>query len=278
MGKLVYDVVEGWGKLPGGWSFKQVAGVAVDSRDRVYVLNRGEHPVIVFSREGEFLASWGEGVFANPHGAYIDSDDNVFCVDNADHTVRKFTAEGELLMTIGTKGVPGEDGAPFNRPTKAALAPDGELYVSDGYGNNRVHRYDSEGEHILSWGEAGEGPGQFNLPHGVWYRDGRVYVADRQNDRIQIFTPEGDYVEEWTGLIRPCDLYIDGDGLVYVPELRHRVSILNLDGELLARWGGEESRESGLFVAPHCAWTDSEGSLYVGEVLEGQRVQKFVRA
>jgi DNA-binding beta-propeller fold protein YncE len=275
--ELVYEVIEGWGKLPEGWELKQVAGVAVDSRDRVYVLNRGEHPVIVFSREGEFIKSWGEGVFANAHGAYIDARDNVFCVDNADHTVRKFTTEGEILMTIGTRGVPGEGGAPFNRPTKAALTPEGEIYVSDGYGNNRVHRFSAEGEHLLSWGEPGTGPGQFNLPHGVWYREGRVYVADRQNDRIQVFTPEGEFVEEWGDLIRPCDLYIDSAGLVYVPELRHRVSILGLDGELLARWGGIESREPGLFVAPHCTWTDSEGSLYVGEVLEGQRIQKFVR-
>ena len=276
-GELSYEVVEGWGRLPEGWKYTQVAGVAVDSRDRVYVLNRGEHPIIVYDKDGEFIGSWGEGIFANAHGGYIDADDIIYCVDNADHTVRKFTTEGELLMTIGTKDLPGEDGTPFNRPTKAALNEEGEIYVSDGYGQNRVHRFSAEGELMLSWGVTGTGPGEFNLPHGVWCRDGRVYVADRQNHRIQIFTPEGEYIEEWGDLKQPCDLFIDAEGLVYVPELQGRVSILSLKGELVARWGGERTSDPGLFYAPHCTWTDSEDSLYIGEVLEGQRIQKFVR-
>jgi len=273
-----YEVVEGWGRLPDGWTFTQVAGVAVDSRDRVYVLCRGEHPIIVFGADGEFVESWGEGVFGRAHGAYIDGEDNFYCVDDGDHTVRKFSKDGELVFTLGTEDRPAEPGEPFNRPTDVALAPNGDLYISDGYGNSRVHRYSREGELIQSWGEPGAGPGQFNLPHGIWVEDGRVYVADRQNGRIHVFTLGGDYVEEWPGLARPCDIYIDRRGLVYVADLMSRVSILSLKGEVLARMGGEKSFVPGQFVAPHCVWKDSRGSLYVGEVLEGQRIQKFTPA
>jgi DNA-binding beta-propeller fold protein YncE len=275
---LEYEVVEGWGKLPRGWVYTQVAGVAVDSKDRVLILCRGEHPIIVFSRGGEFIESWGERVFANAHGAYIDSEDNFFCVDSGDHTVRKFAKDGELVLTLGSEDIPAQPGKPFNKPTDLAQAPNGDLYVSDGYGNSSVHRFTADGELIQSWGEPGTGPGQFNLPHGLWVDGGKVYVADRQNNRVQIFTPKGEYVEEWVGLLRPCDIYFDKRGRVYVAELSHRVSILNKRGESLARIGGVKSFDPGLFVAPHCIWKDSYGALYVGEVLEAQRIQKFIPA
>jgi len=272
---LIYEVVEGWGRLPDGWTFTQVAGVAVDSRDTVYVLCRGKHPIIMFGADGEFVESRGEGVFARAHGAYIDDEDNLYCVDDGDHTVRKFAEDGELLFTLGTEDRPAGPGEPFNRPTDVALAPNGDLYVSDGYANSSVHRFSGEGELIRSWGEAGAGPGQFNLPHGVWVRGDRVYVADRQNGRIQVFTQEGEYVEEWPGLTRPCDIYMDGSGRVFVAELMSRVSVLSLSGEVLAGIGGGKGSSPGQFIAPHCIWGDSKGCLYVGEVLEGQRIQKF---
>ncbi len=275
---LEYEVVEGWGRLPKGWVYTQVAGVAVDSRDRVLILCRGAHPIIVFSREGEFIESWGAGVFSNAHGAYIDGEDNFYCVDNGDHTVRKFAKDGELVLTLGERNRPASPGKPFNKPTDLARASNGDLYITDGYGNSSVHRFTADGELVQSWGESGTGPGQFNLPHGVWVDGTRVYVADRQNNRVQIFTLEGAYVEEWNTLLRPCDIYFDKRGRVYVAELKHRVSILNKKGEALARIGGMESFMPGLFVAPHCLWKDSHGALYVGEVLEGQRIQKFVPA
>ncbi len=274
---LEYEVVERWGKLPKGWVFTQVAGVAVDSLNRVLILCRGIHPIIVFSREGEFIESWGDGIFKNAHGAYIDTEDNFYCVDSGDHTVRKFSKNGELVFTLGTEDIP-VDGKPFNKPTDIAEAPNGDLYVSDGYGNSLIHRFTADGELINSWGEPGTNPGQFNLPHGIWVNDKKVYVADRQNNRIQIFTLEGEYIEQWTGLGRPCDIYFDKRGRIYVAELTHRVSILNKRGEVLARIGGENSFKPGQFVAPHCIWKDSYGALYVGEVLEGQRIQKFIPA
>lgn len=277
-GKLSYELDEGWGKLPEGWTFTQVAGVAVDQQDRVYVFNRSPHPVIILDQQGDFLSSWGEGIFTRPHGILIDRNNEVLCVDDADHTVRKFTLDGKLLMTLGTKNKPGENGAPFNRPTNPAVSPRGDIYISDGYGNSRVHRFSAEGKLILSWGTPGSDPGQFNIPHGVWIdKNERVYVADRQNNRIQIFTNKGEYLTQWTGFQQPCAVFMDKEENVFVPELRSRMSILNMNGEVLLRWGGEKSKDLGLFTAPHCACLDSHRDLYIGEVLEGQRIQKFIR-
>ncbi len=130
-GRFTYKVAEGWGKLPKGWRFAQVAGVAVDSCDRVYVFNRGEHPVIIFDRDGNFLSSWGEGMFRTPHGICIGQDDHVYLADSGNHTVRKFTTDGKLLMTLGTEGVAGTSGAPFNGPTDVAVSPSGQIFVSE---------------------------------------------------------------------------------------------------------------------------------------------------
>ncbi len=275
---IQYEVIEGWGQLPEGWSFKQIAGVAIDSQDRVYVYNRGEHPVIVFDADGNLLTTWGEGFLKHAHGIFIDSEDCIYLVDQFLHAVLKYSSEGELLMTVGTLDQPAADGHPFNQPTDVALSSSGEIYVSDGYGNSRVHKFSPDGTHILSWGTPGDEIGKFNLPHSVWVDDAdRVYVADRENHRIQIFTSEGEFIDQWGGFRQPTDLFLGADGLFYVPELQHRVSILSRDGEILTQLGGEESRTPGQFVAPHCAWTDSENALYIGEVLEGQRIQKFVR-
>jgi len=275
---LTYEVVEGWGKLPEGWKFTQVAGIAVDSRDRVYVYNRGEHPLIIFDREGNFLTSWGEGVLTRGgHGIFIDADDYVYLADRAMQTVLKFTPEGERLLTLGTEGQANE-GKPFNNLTDVALSPSGEIYVSDGYGNSLVHRFSADGTLLLSWGEPGSEAGQFKLPHSVFVdRNERVYVADRENHRIQVFTSEGEFITVWTGFRQPTDLFINADDNFYISELQSRVSIVNLDGEILARLGGEKSDAPGQFIAPHAVWTDSQKYLYVGEVLEGQRIQKFLR-
>jgi sugar lactone lactonase YvrE len=277
-GSYRYELVPDWGKLPEGWTYTQVAGVAVDSQDRVYVYNRGEHPMIVFDREGKFLGSWGKGTLEHAHGLFITPDDHVFLVDRYLQQVLKFTTGGKLLLSIGTRGEVGRGGAPFNHPTDAAVAPAGEIYVSDGYGNARIHKFAPDGTHLLSWGTPGTGPGEFHLPHSVWVQSpNRILVADRENHRIQVFTPDAKFIEEWTGFRQPTDFYQDADGTLFVAELQHRVSILAPDGKVLARLGGEESRAPGQFVAPHGVWTDSRGDLYVGEVLEGHRLQKFAR-
>jgi DNA-binding beta-propeller fold protein YncE len=275
---FAYELVPEWGRLPEGWTYTQVAGVAVDSRDRVYVYNRGQHPVIVFDRDGNFVGSWGEGVLEHAHGIFITPDDQVFLVDRFLQQVLKFTTDGRLLMTIGTRGEASRDGAPFNHPTDVAVGSSGEIYVSDGYGNARVHKFAADGTHLLSWGSPGSEPGQFRLPHSLWVQEpDRILVADRENHRVQAFTSRGEFIEQWGGFRQPTDFYQGRDGTLFVAELQHRVSILSRDGKVLARLGGEESREPGGFVAPHGVWTDSRGDLYVGEVLAGQRVQKFTR-
>ena len=299
-GTLSYALLPGWEQLPPGWSHGDVAGVATDSRDRVYVINRGEHPVIVYDRDGRFLRSWGEGVFARPHAITI-TDDVAYCVDDADHTVRCFSLDGELRWTLGTAFRPSDTGyqpeapsnlltikraaGPFNRPTRLAVAPGGDFYVSDGYGNARIHHYAPNGELRHSWGEPGDGPGQFNLPHSVWvHTDGRVFVCDRENDRIQIFSPDGELLTMWTNVTRPGDLFIDADDRVYVgemswepgdssmagkpwPEARPAsLSVRDIEGNVLTSWGGPEPCAPGSFSSPHGLWVDSRGDIYVGEV------------
>lgn len=293
-----YEANDQWAKLPAGWSWTEVAGVATDSKDRVYVFNRGEHPLMVFDREGNFLNSWGEGLFARAHGIFIGPDDAVYCTDDMDHTVRKFTPEGKLLLTLGTSGKPSDTGAtsmdfrsivragpPFHYPTNLALSATGEMYVSDGYGNARMHKFSADGRLLFSWGEPGTGTGQFQVPHGVAVdRDGVVLVADRENSRIQFFSPEGKFLSEWTDVARPSQIFIDPAGNVVVAELGFyagmwpgivaapdspggRVSIYNRSGAVLARWGGGVNPcAPGDFFAPHGIWLDSRGDIYVTEV------------
>jgi DNA-binding beta-propeller fold protein YncE len=205
-GQYRYEAQDDWAKLPAGWLLGDVAAVAVDAADRVYVFNRGEHPMIVLDQDGNFLASWGEELFKRPHGLHLAADDALYCTDEGSHTVCKCSLSGELLLTIGTPGKPAPwmSGRPFHRCTHTALAPNGDIYVSDGYGNAAVHKYTPDGKWLLSWGEPGSGPGQFNLPHNIACDpDGWVYVADRENHRIQVFDGKGRYETQWNNLHRP---------------------------------------------------------------------------
>jgi hypothetical protein len=303
-GNYRYELVEGWEQLPAGWSHGDVASVATDSQDRVYVFNRSEHPCIVYDRDGKFLGSWGEGVFTRPHGITI-IDDIAWCADDADHTIRKCTLDGKVLQTLGTLNTPSDTGyvadaphnlttikkgaGPFNRPTRLWVAPGGDLYASDGYGNARIHRFTGEGTLVQSWGEPGDGPGQINLAHSVWvHHDGRVILCDRENDRLQFFSPDGKLLELWGGdkVTRPMDIYIDKDDIMYVaegawakggttmagrptPETRDAaVSVRDMQGNVLSKWGGPDVYKAGWFAAPHGIWVDSHGDIYVAEVIK----------
>lgn len=285
-GEHSYRVVTDWAKLPEGWALTDVASVAVDSKDRVYAFNRGAHPMIVFDREGNFIRSFGEGLFSRAHGLSIDGDDHLYCTDDGDHTVRKCTGDGKVLLTIGLpeRPTPFMSGEPFNRCTHTALSPSGEIYVSDGYGNARVHKYTPDGRLIRSWGEPGSDPGQFNIVHNIATdADGFVYVADRENHRIQIFDGDGRYETQWNNLHRPCALCACGAGRktfiigelgpgmpvnLNVPNLGPRLTITDAGGKRLARLGGEHGPglETGRFLAPHGLAIDSRGDIYVGEV------------
>lgn len=283
-GGYTYEVVADWAKLPAGWTFCDVAAVAVDRRDRVYVFNRGDHPLMVFDRDGNLLNSWGEKLFKRAHGLHIGPDDALYCTDDGDHTVRKCTLEGKVLFEIGIPGRPSKfmSGEPFNRCTHTALSPQGEIYVSDGYANARVHKFSPDGKLLFSWGECGSDPGQFNIPHNiVCDGDGWVYVADRENHRVQVFDGDGKYEAQWNNLHRPCALYMEGGahGVCYVgelgphqpvnmnfPNLGPRISILGRDGRLVSRVDERSGLPQGQFMAPHGLALDSHGDLYVGEV------------
>jgi len=298
-GEHTYTLVESWAKLPRGESFIDVVGISVDSDDKVYVFNRGKRPMIVFNREGNEVASWGTGVFNRPHGSYMTSDEHIWLTDDSRHVAHKFTKEGDLLMTLGNEGQPSDTGyrlgldiferissikkasGPFNLPTGVALSSRGDILISDGYGNARVHRFNPEGELLLSWGEPGAKKGQFRLPHNIWIdKKDRVWIPDRENHRVQIFDIEGTFIDQWTDLFRPTHVYMDKEETVYISELSRRISIFSIDGQLLARWGNEShSLEDPLFVGPHVLCVDSWGDLYVGEVAKTfGKVDRGVRA
>ena len=286
-GALKYEVSgEDWGELPEGWTYKEATAVALDSKDNVYVFNRGGHPVIVFDSDGKFLRSWGEGAFPAPHGITIGPDDSVYLADVGDHAVRKYDVDGKALMTLDSIGSPSlaMSGDPFNRPTHLAVDPrSGDLYVADGYSNARVHKYSPDGKLLFSWGESGTGEGQFNIVHNLDVDgDGWVYVADRENHRIQVFDSDGKFETQWVNLSRAACIYVDrrGSSLVYVGEyhagissnnmgtdLGPRVTVFDTGGHVKARLGHETfGDEAGRFYSPHGIAVDSKGDIYVAEV------------
>ena len=285
-GDYRYRVVEGWAKWPEEWKLGDVAAVGVDSKDQVYAFHRGDHPMVVFDRDGNYLRSWGEGVFRRAHGIHMGPDDTIYLTDDGDHTVRKCTLDGRVLMTIGIPGEPAPfmSGEPFRRCTHTALSPAGDIYVSDGYGNARVHKYTPAGKRILAWGEPGSEPGQFNLPHNISCdADGWVYVADRENHRVQVFDGNGRFETQWNNLHRPSGMYMPPGKcpICYVgelgpyyefsrgaPNLGPRVSILSNEGKLIGRITTVPAHGTGpgQFISPHGLAIDSQGSLYVGEV------------
>ncbi|MDA0284044.1 MAG: peptidyl-alpha-hydroxyglycine alpha-amidating lyase family protein [Planctomycetota bacterium] len=297
-GSLTFEAVPGWPNVPDEAGLIEAIGVAVNSRDLVYVFARGDIPVLVFETDGTFVRGWGAGQFVRPHGISIGENDTLYLVDDMGHSVRQFSGEGELLRTIGPSGVPSDTGAkdfdyrtirpeagpPFNLPTNLIVGPGGDLFVTDGYGNARVHRFAPDGELISSWGSPGHQPGQFNVPHGIGSDGERLYIADRENSRVQIFSPDGSLLAVWTDVARPAQVHVTPDGLVYVFELGFhtgvfpwnspdaskpsgRMSIFDRNGNLLTRWGGNgfpTTPEE--FYAPHDIFLDSAGSIYTAEV------------
>jgi DNA-binding beta-propeller fold protein YncE len=282
-GQHCYEVDEQWMRLPAGWCLGDVGGIGVDSQDRVYVFHRGEHPMLIFSPDGELVDAWGDDLFPHAHGIHIGPDDTLYLTDDGDHTVRRCTPDGEVMLCIGVPGDPSGDlsGEPFNRCTHTALSPTGDIYVADGYNNARVHKYSPRGDLLFSWGEPGTRPGQFNIPHNiVCDAGGRVYVADRENHRVQVFDGEGQYVDQWNNLHRPCALALDRHGRFYVgevgpelsvnrrfPNLGEKITVTDADGALLAELGdGRPGTRSDQFLAPHAIAVNSQGDLFVGEV------------
>ena len=287
-GEYRYRVEEGWGTLPDGWSFHEVGAVGMDRHDNVYVFNRGEHPMIVFDRDGNFLRSWGEGMFPRAHGVHMAPDDTIWLTDDGAHCVRKCTLDGKVLMTLGTPGKPAPfmSGAPFCRCTHTALSPKGEIYVTDGYGNAQVHKYTPDGQYLLSWGKCGIGEGEFNLPHNIHCdADGWVYVADRENHRVQVFDGNGRFETAWSNVVhRPSALHMTTararcassarSAPIWVPTAAFPIwgrasascpipaSCWRASGPRRTR----TVRRPGQFMSPHGIAVDSRGDIYVGEV------------
>ncbi len=296
-----YSVVHGWPVLPDGMVLGQVSGVAVDSHNHVFVFHRAEnswaadktHPItaptiLCFDgASGKLLSSWGENRFLEPHGLRVDAHDNVWVTDRALQQVFKFSHDGKLLLTIGTERVAGVDATHFDKPTDIAFTPDGSLYVGDGYGNNRVAKFSSDGKFLFDWGHKGQGPGEFDLPHSVAVdAQGNVYVADRNNARIQVFDGNGKFLKAWKSpeLGRPWSLTIGPDNLLYVvdggdlkpagPD-RGRLLKLDLSGKILAQWSRFGNYDGQIYWG-HDLAVGKDGAVYVGDVYHGMRVQKFI--
>lgn len=273
-----------------------VADAAADSSGSIYALTGGDQPVSVFDSGGRLLAGWGKGLIREGHGIFIDAEDLIYVADSGDHVVLKFTPGGKLLLTLGNRGVRSDTGCvngnfktirrgagPFHAPSKVTVSPAGEIFVTDGYGNARVHRFSAEGKLLKSWGEPGGGPGQFRIPHGIGVDENNtVYVADRENFRIQVFDEDGNLKTIWENIHRPDGLCV-ADGLVYVAELGCRmyvdnvmfepwenspwsqVRVFDVNGKELTRFGGPEGWKAGNLFAAHSINVDGQGSIYVGE-------------
>ncbi len=296
-----YAVVHGWPQLPSGLVLGQVSGVAVDSHNHVFVFHRAENswaadkthviasPAILCfdGASGKFLFSWGQNRFLEPHGLRVDRHDNVWVTDRALQQVFEFSHDGKLLLTLGTERTPGLDSTHFNLPTDIAFAADGSIYVSDGYGNNRIAKFSPDGKFLFDWGRKGTGAGEFDLPHSVAVdAQELVYVADRSNSRIQVFDGNGKFLKMWKSdeLGRPWSLTVGPDNLLYVvdggdlrpvPPDRGQLLKLDLSGKILAKWSRFGNYDGQIYWG-HDLAVAKDGAVYVGDVYHGMRVQKFV--
>ena len=281
---LPYKVVAGWPTLPKGHNLGEVSGVDVDRQGTVWVFNRGRWPVMQFDRAGKLLQSWSEDTvrLKSAHGLRVGPDGSIWCVDVDGHVVFKFSPEGRVLMVLGQRqGFSGtndaEDG--FNRPTNLAFRANGNFYVSDGYINSRVIEFNPAGEFVRKWGTKGTGDGQFNLVHDVAVDSkGRVYVADRANERIQVFDDKGTYLTQWPGIGAPWGIYyVAKEEAIYMCDGKYdRIMKFNLEGQVLgvlSSWGkapGKVDYVHSIAVDP------ADGSIYTAEI-KNWRVQKWAR-
>lgn len=300
-----FDVVPTWPKRPENVSGKGwVSGLAVDAQDNVWFFRKGPDPVQVYTADGEFVRTWGKGLFESPHHLRIDPEGNIWLADFGLHIVQKFTPEGKVLLTLGTRGEKGEDQTHFNMPTDMAITKAGDIFVTDGYGNRRVVHFTKDGKFVKTFGTAGPKPGQFVLPHAIVVDSkGVLYIADRNSGRIQLFNQEGKFLDHWSNVLMPWGLSVTPQDELWVcgssphwwyrhgqyPEYKDQLFMrFNTEGRVLQSWTlplgnigtnkdmpDTSKLKPGETVGAHCIAQDSNGNVYVGDIY-GERAQKFV--
>ena len=272
---ITFEPLGEFPKLPAGYSLGRCSAVAANSKGEVYLFHRGKHPILCVDADGKLLRSWGDDLIGTAHGLRVDRQDNVWVTDIGRHRVLKFDPTGKLLLAMGT-GKPGTGTDEFDRPTDIAFGPDGEVFVSDGYGNSRVLKLSAAGRVLKSWVTRGKAPGEFHLPHAIIMDSrGRLLVGDRENDRIQIFDEDGQLLAQWEGFA-PYGLAINSDGQVFVADAQaNQVLRLDAAGNVQQRWG-QKGKAPGEFDVPHMLAFDVAGNLFVAEV-DGMRFQKFAK-
>jgi DNA-binding beta-propeller fold protein YncE len=272
---LAYRAVPDFFKIPSAMNFGEVSGVALNSEGHIFVFQRRKPMLIEFDHDGKYLREIGDGLFDHPHGLRIDADDNIWTTDDGSHLVLKLDKNGRVLLVLGRRGEAAEADWLFNLPTDVAFDKAGNIFVSDGYGNSRVVKFDRAGRFLKSWGRYGNKPGEFNLPHSIVIdRDEHVYVADRENLRIQIFDTEGKLLKQWTDIGYPYGLFIAPDGHVWMADGGYdRVIELDSDGKIIGALG-EPGHAPGQFAWAHFLALDRDGRLFVADVLNW-RAQVF---
>ncbi len=266
-----YRLVGEWAAFPEGIEFGPVASIAHAADGTLHVLRRGEPAFFTLDRSGKYLRAWGEQLFEWSHGLRVDRNGFIWATDGRAHEVMKFSPAGKRLMTLGKRGVAGDGPDTFNRPTDVVVAENGDFFVTDGYGNSRVVKFDRNGKYIKTWGTKGTAPGQFNLPHTlVMDSRGRLLVGDRENHRIQVFDQDGNFLEQWTSLGAPYGLYITPDDTLFMVEgeVDDLLIVDGLTGRLRERIDGLDNS--------HWVSVDPDGNVYVAEVRPGMSIKKFV--
>jgi DNA-binding beta-propeller fold protein YncE len=259
----------GFLEFPSEVELGAMSAVAVGPEDRIYVLHRGEPPLVALAADGKYIRSWGQGLFKVPHGLRVDRAGNVWTTDNGNHVLRKFSPEGRLLATLGVEGMAkgGKEG--FRAPDDLVFDTQGNIYIADS-GNGRIVKLSPEGMYVAEWGKKGKAPGQFATAHGLAIdAQDRIYVADRGNKRVQVFDASGQHLANWGGFGNPFGLLVVGDELLASEGDIHKIFHLDREGKIVAQWGTSETLK-----LPHLMAVDSKGTLYVAEV-NGKRVQMF---
>lgn len=266
-------------KVPEGKNFGETMGVAINSKQHVFVFHRGPGSLMEFDEKGNFVKTIGEGLFKKPHGLRVDRHDNVWITDVELHVVMRFNPVGQLTLIMGKMGIAGEwdktyNIALFDRPADVAFDSSDNIYVADGYGNSRVVKFDKDGNFIKTWGSKGVGSGQFNLVHNIAVDSkNTVYVIDRENRRIQLFNTNGEFLREWNKIGNPFGLDIAKDEFYVTDGKEGFIYRLDPSGKMIAKYG-QPGKATGQFLMPHAIAVSPDNKLFVAEAINW-RVQVF---